>query len=198
MQRLLARLYGELGDVATAIALMRAGVEGVVPATRAEALRLAGDYDGYAGLLGLRGDIGAAAAAAGQAAAWRAQFAPGERLEQVRSLQAMALVHHRGGEDDKAIALLRQSMALTGNAADIPLGLYADIAQALAALTATAGDAGAALAVAEEALARVDAARPQESPEHVLLLRAKANAKSAGGDSAAAERLLREAIALQG
>jgi serine/threonine-protein kinase len=198
MQRLLARLYGELGDVATAIALMRAGVEGVVPATRAEALRLAGDYDGYAGLLGLRGDIGAAAAAAGQAAAWRAQFAPGERLEQVRSLQAMALVHHRGGEDDKAIALLRQSMALAGNAADIPLGLYADIAQALAALTATAGDANAALAIAEDALARVDAARPQESPEHVLLLRAKANAKSAGGDSAAAERLLREAIALQG
>lgn len=198
MQRLLARLYGELGDVATATALMRSGVDGVVPATRAEALRLAGDYDGYAGLLGLRGDIAAAEAAAGQAAAWRAQFAPGERIEQVRSLQAMALVHHRGGEDDKAIALLRQSMALAGAATGIPLGLYADIAQALAALTATAGDAGAALAIAEEALARVDAARPKESPEHVLLLRAKANAMSAGGDSAAAERLLREAIALQG
>ena len=198
MQRLIARLYGELGDVATAISLMRSGVEGVLPATRDEALRLAGDYDVYAGLLGLRGDIGAAAAAAGQAAAWRARFAPGEQVEQVRSLQSMALVHHRGGEDDKAIARLREAMALAGQAADIPLGLYADIAQALAALTATAGDAGAALAIAEGALARVDAARPKESPEHVLLLRAKANAMSAGGNSAAAERLLREAIALQG
>ena len=197
MQRLLAHLYGDLGDVGSGLELMRAGVRGVVPADRAEALRLAGDHDQYASLLGLKGDIDEARAAAQQAADWRRRFAPDDRVEQVRSLQALALVQHRGGDDDKAIALLRQAIGVARTLPDFPLDLYADIAQALAALTATAGDAAASLAIAEEALARVDARRPKESPEHVLLLRSKANAKSAGGEPAEAERLLREAIALQ-
>jgi len=197
MQRLLAQLYGDLGDIASGIELMRDGVRGVAPADRAEALRLAGDYDRYASLLGIKGDIDAARAAADQAADWRRRFAPDDRIEHLRSLQAMALVQHRGGDDDKAIALLREAFGVAKSSPGVPLDLYADIAQALAALTATAGDAEASLAVADEALARVDAQRPKQSPEHVLLLRSKANAKSAAGDSVEAERLLREAIELQ-
>jgi serine/threonine-protein kinase len=197
MQRLLAQLYGDLGDIASGIELMREGVRGVVPADRAEALRLAGDYDEYASLLGIKGDIATAHAAAQQAADWRRRFAPDDRIEQARSLQAMALVQHRGGDDDKAIALLHEAFDLAKAIPAFPLELYSDIAQALSALAATGGDAEVSLAIADEALARVDAARPKESPEHVLLLRSKANAKSAGGDPAEAERLLREAIALQ-
>jgi len=197
MQRLLAQLYGELGDVATGIDLMRDGVRGVAPADRTEALRLAADYDRYASLLGIKGEVDAARTAARQAADWRARFAPEDRGERVRSLLAMALVQHRGGEDEPALGLLREAFDLARAVPDLPLDLFADVAQALSALSATAGDAAVSLAVAEEALARVGAERPPESPEHVLLLRAKANAKSAGGDPAEAERLLREAIALQ-
>ncbi|HEY6941083.1 serine/threonine-protein kinase [Dokdonella sp.] len=197
MQRLLAHLYGDLGDVGTALQLMREGVRDAAPTDRAEALRLAGDYDEYASQLGIKGDVDAALAAAQRAADWRARFAPDDRIEQVRSREAIALVHHRSGDDEQAIALLREAMAEAKALPDFPLELYAGIAQSLAALLATAGDSDASLAIAEDALARVDAVRPKESPEHVLLLRAKANAKSAGGDAAEAERLLREAIALQ-
>lgn len=197
MQRLLAHLYGDLGDVAGGLELMRAGVRGVAPTDRVEALRLAGDYDQYASLLGLKGNTDEARIVAQQAADWRRRFAPDDRIEQVRSLQAMALVQHRSGDDDKAIALLRDAHGVARSLSEFPLDLYADVAQTLAALTATAGDADAALAIADEALARVDAQRPKESPEHVLLLRSKANAKSAGGNPTDAERLLREAIALQ-
>ncbi|MGN6519078.1 MAG: protein kinase domain-containing protein [Dokdonella sp.] len=197
MQRLLAHLYGDLGDVGTGLQLMREGVRDAQPADRSEALRLADDYDEYASQLGIKGDVAAALAAAQRAADWRAGFAPDDRVEQLRSRQSLALVHHRGGDDEKAIALLREAMAQARTLPSTPLDLYAGIAQALAALLATAGEGEAALAIAEEGLARVDAERPKESPEHVLLLRAKANAKSADGDPAEAERLLREAIALQ-
>ena len=197
MQRLLAHLYGDLGDIRTGLQLMREGVRDAAPADRAEALRLAEDYDEYASQLGIKGDVGEALAAAQRAADWRAQFAPDDRVEQLRSRQSLALVHHRSGDDERAIALLREAMAEAKALPGMPLDLYTNIAQALAALLATAGDADASLAIAEEGLARVDALRPKESPEHVLLLRAKANAKSAGGDAAESERLLREAIALQ-
>ncbi|WP_395679549.1 protein kinase domain-containing protein [Dokdonella sp.] len=197
MQRLLAHLYGDLGDVRGGLELMREGVRESEPADRTEALRLADDFDQYASLLGLQGDIDGALAAAHKGADWRQRFAPDDRIEHVRSLLTLALVHHRGGNDEQAIVTLREAMAEAKALPGIPLELYASIAQSLAALLATAGDGDASLAIADEALARVDAERPKESPEHVLLLRAKASAKSAAGDVAAAEQLLREAIALQ-
>ncbi|TCO43340.1 serine/threonine-protein kinase [Dokdonella fugitiva] len=197
MQRLLAHLYGDLGDVGTALQLMRDGLRDAQPADRAEALRLAGDYDEYASELGIKGDVDAALDAAQRAADWRARFAPDDRVERLRSRQALALVYHRGGDDERAIALLREALAEAKALPSTPLELYTGITQALAALLATAGEADEALAIAEAGLARVDAERPRESPEHVLLLRSKANAKSAGGEPAEAERLLREAIALQ-
>ncbi|MBA8882684.1 serine/threonine-protein kinase [Dokdonella fugitiva] len=197
MQRLLAHLYGDLGDVGTALQLMRDGLRDAQPADRAEALRLAGDYDEYASELGIKGDVDAALDAAQRAGDWRARFAPDDRVERLRSRQALALVYHRGGDDERAIALLREALAEAKALPSTPLELYTGITQALAALLATAGEADEALAIAEAGLARVDAERPRESPEHVLLLRSKANAKSAGGEPAEAERLLREAIALQ-
>jgi serine/threonine-protein kinase len=196
MQRLLAHLYSELGDVGSALELMRAGIAGVQPGDRADALRLADDYDEYSSLLGSSGDGAGALVAADQSGRWRTQFAPGDAIEHVRSLHALALGHHRNGEDDKAIALLRESMTAAKAAPGLSAGLFADIAQTLSALLATSGEGEAALAVANEGLARVDAERPAESPEHVMLLRAKANALSASGDLAGAEKLLRAAIAL--
>ncbi|NCT66519.1 MAG: protein kinase [Rhodanobacteraceae bacterium] len=197
MQRLLAHLYGDLGDVATGLELMRAGLDGVAPDERGEALRLAADYDQYASLLGLDGDGAGALEAAHTAQQWRERFAPGDPVEHVRSLTAMALGHHRSGDDATAITLLREAMTLADDTPALPLELYVEVAQTLSALLATSGDGEAAGAIAKRGLARVDAVRPPESPEHVMLLRAQANALGAEGNPAGAEKLLREAIALQ-
>lgn len=197
MQRLLGKLYGELGDVATALKLMRAGTAGVEPGDRAQALRLAEDYDDFANLLGVEGDAAASLAAAQQAGAWRERFAPDDAVAQVRTLLGLGVAQHRGGDDEKAIALLRQALELGRTRRDVPLALYVEVAQPLASLLATASEGSAALAVIDEALRRVNLQRPPESPEYILLLRAKAAALSADGDPAAAEALLRRAIALQ-
>lgn len=197
MQRLLAHLYSDLGEVGIAHDLMRDGVAGVTPTDRDDALRLADDYDEYGSLLGLKGDGAAALAAVRQAGAWRERYAADDPVERIRSQRALALGHHRNGEDEKAIALLREAMATARTATQTPLDLFVDVAQTLAALLATSGDGASARAIADEALLRVDAQRPPGSPEHVMLLRAKANALSADGDPAGAETLLREAIALQ-
>jgi serine/threonine-protein kinase len=197
MQRLLARLYGDLGETATALALMREGTAGVAPHDRAEALRLAGDYDTLSSLEGGMGNGDAARAAASQATAWRTQFAPDDAIERVRSLQALALAEHLGGDDDKATALGQQALAAVKALPDAPLDLYAGVAESVATLLARNDDGKTALAIADEALVRVDRERPPESPEHVKLLYAKAIATRADGDAAGAEKLLREAMALQ-
>ena len=195
MQRMLAHLYSELGEVRIALELMREGLAGVQPSDRLDALRLADDLDTLGALLGASGDGAGALAAARRGGELRERHAPDDPVERVRSLQALALGHHRNGEDAKAITLLREAQVAAETTA--PLALYVDLAQSLSALLATAGEADEALAVATAALARVDATRPADSPERVMLLRAQANAHGAGGDPAAAERLLREAIALQ-
>lgn len=197
MQRLLAQLYGDLGDIATALTLMRDGIAGVEPADRAQALRLAEDYDEYASLLGLQGDTAAALAAVEQARVWRERFAPGDAIAHLRTLQSLGMAYHRSSGDGKALAPLREALELARRTPDMPLPLYLEIAQPLASLLGNSGESEAALAVVDDALARVDAQRPPESPEHIVLLRAKANALNMAGDATAAEALLRRAIALQ-
>lgn len=197
VRRLLAHLYSELGAVATARELMRDGLDGVTAIDRAEALRLADDYDTWSQLLGSSGDGAAGLVAAQEAQALRARHAPEDVVERVRSLKAIGVAYHRNGEDEKAIGWLDQAMALVAPDGAMPLDLHLDLAQALSALLAINGEGTRAERVADDALARVDRERAPDSPERILLLRAKANARGALGDPASAERLLRSAIALQ-
>ncbi|MBS0570030.1 MAG: serine/threonine protein kinase [Proteobacteria bacterium] len=197
MQRLLAHLYADLGEATTALDLMRTGLTGMVPANRAEALRLADDFDEYSSLLGIADDGAGALSAARTAQQWREQFAPDDAVERLRSLNALALAHHRNGEDAVAVNLLREAMKQADGGPAVALELYVDIAQSLSALLAAAGEGGQALAAADRGLRRVDAERSRESPERVTLLRSKASAMTAIGNPAAAEKLLREAITLQ-
>ncbi len=196
MQRLLASLYAELGESVRAAELMRAGLQGLVPTDRAEALELAVDLDTLANQRGITGDIAGARAAAQQAAQWRERFAPGERSERARSLANLANIEHRDGKDEAAIPLLREALGSASETAALPLELHVDIAQSLASLSATAGDPALALAVADAALARLAAQRPKDAPSRVALLLAKAVALRTSGDANAAATLLREAIAL--
>jgi serine/threonine-protein kinase len=197
IRRLLSHLYSELGAVAVARELMRDGLAGAVATDRVEALRLADDYDTWSHLLGSSGDGAAALAAAHDAQALRVLHAPDDLVERVRSLKAIGVAYHRNGEDEKAISWLDQAMALVATGDAVPLALYVDLAQTLSALLAISGEGVRAERVADDALARVDRERPPGSPERILLLRAKANARGALGDATSAEHLLRSAIALQ-
>ena len=197
VRRLLSRLYSELGAVAIARELMREGLEGATAVDRADALRLANDYDIWSQLLGSSGDGVAALTAAHHARALREQHASGDVLERVRSFKAIGIAHHHNGEDEKAIRWLEQAMSLVAGNGSAPLSLHVDLVQTLSALLAIHGDGERAEQVADGALARMDRERPADSPERILLLRAKANARGALGDPASAEQLLRRAIALQ-
>jgi serine/threonine-protein kinase len=205
MQRMLAHLYADLGEATIALELMRAGLAGIAPADRTEALRLAEDYDEYGSLLGTRNDGPGALAAANQASQWRVQFAPDDPVEHIRSLQSLAIGHHRNGEDEKAIGLLKEAATAARATPLLPLPVFLEVMQTLSSLHATNDDCEAALAAADEGYARADAGLPQDSPERLPqdsperlpLMRSKASALSACGRFTEAESLLRNAIALQ-
>ncbi len=194
MQRLLATLYARLGESTIALDLMQRGLAGVVPADRAEALRLADNYDEYGNLLGISDDGAGALAAALKSGELRSRFAPDDPLERMRTLQALAIGHHRNGDNEKAIALLHEAIATP---ATLPLAEFLETSQTLAALLAADNQGDAALVVAERGMARADAELPPDSPERLTIMRSKASALQACGRVAEAETLLRAAIALQ-
>ena len=197
MQRMLARLYSQLGEAAIAVDLMRRGLESVEPASGAEALRLADEYAEYASLLGLTGDPKAALAAVAQVARWREQFAPGDALARINSLQTRAVAQHRDGNDELAIADLREAAELATSAGVNDADTEIETTQLLASLLAANGDCEGALQAAEQGMRRADVALEADSPTRLVPMRSKASALNACGRPAEAESLLRAAIELQ-
>jgi tetratricopeptide (TPR) repeat protein/predicted Ser/Thr protein kinase len=196
MKRLLAHLYSQLGEARIGMDLMREGLVGVEPANGQEALRLADDYEEYAKLLGVMDSIPMAMDAAQKANAWRERFAPDNPTLRVESLQSMAMVHHRGGDDGEAIRLLREAWAVpAGKSSDEALGRI-ESAQLLASLLAVRGECEESLQYSEKAMALASALAP-DSPDRLAPMRSRATALNSCGRSAEAEPLLREAIALQ-
>jgi eukaryotic-like serine/threonine-protein kinase len=197
MQRLLAVLYSQLGEARTARDLMRDGLAGIEPVDAAEALRLANDYAEYSMLLGFLDEGPAAAEAANTAAAWREQYAPDDILLRIGSLQTLAMVQHRSGDDTRAIELLQQAYRLGIDKGIVDIDARIESAQLLANLIATRGDCDEALAVADEGLALADARLPGDAPSRLPLMRARASALNACGRQQEAEPVLRAAMALQ-
>ncbi len=197
MQRLLAALYAQLGEARIARELMHDGLEGVVPANGAEALRLADDYEEYSVVLGLLEEGAASLAAANTAAQWREQFAPQDEQLRVRSLQMLAMVAHRDGRDEDAIDQLRKAYRLGIEKSIADADIRIESAQLLANLLATRGDCDEALKVANEGLELAKAELPEDAPSKLPLMRAQASAFNACGQMAAAEPVLRAAIAMQ-
>ncbi|MBO9661689.1 serine/threonine-protein kinase [Dokdonella sp.] len=196
MQRLLARLYGGLGEKTIAVELMRAGLAGAQAQERGEALRLAADYDLLGNELTSADDGADALAAANTADALRKRYAPDDVIERMRSLLSLALARNRSGEATQAIDLLRQAIALSEQQAP-PLDLEVELTGSLAGLLATNSDCDEAARIAERGLRRVAAVRPADAPERRELLRAQAFAMKTCGRWAEAEAPIREAIALQ-
>lgn len=196
MKRLLAHLYSQLGEARIGMDLMREGLVGVEPANGREALRLADDYEEYAKLLGVMDSIPMAMDAAQKASAWRQRFAPDNSLLRVESLQSMAMVHHRGGDDGEAIRLLREAWAVPVGKASAEDLVRLETAQLLASLLAAHGECEESLQFSEKAMALASALAP-DSPDRLPPMRSRATALNSCGRSAEAEAFLREAISLQ-
>ena len=197
MQRLLGRLYLQLGEAQIASDLLRQGLADIEPSDPAQALRLADDYEEYSQALGLLEKVDAAEAAAQKASRWREQFAAADVTLRVRSLQMRAMVSHRSGKDDDAIELLREAYRLGTSARTVDADIRIESAQLLSSLLATHGDCEEALSVAMQGLAQAAAALPADAPSNVVLMRSQASALNACGRAADAEPVLRAAIAMQ-
>lgn len=197
MQRLLARLYHRLGEVTVARDLMRDGLAGLAAVDGPTALKLADDYEEYAGLLGSTDDGPGAMDAAERAARWRRQYAPDDHRALVQSLHTLAVAHHRNGHDERAIELLRESLAVARAHSIDDVQIMIESTQTLAALLAASGDCAGALQTAESGLELARRSLDANSPDQLTLMRAKASALSACGRPADAEVLLREALDLR-
>lgn len=197
MQRLLAHLYGSLGEATIASELMREGLSGVEPGDAAEGLRLADDYEEYASELGVRAEGAAALEAAREAVSLRERFAPADDALRVRSLLAVASAHHRNADNRKAIELLDEASALAERTTSVEAAVRVELSTVHASLLAMEGDCARATEVAQHGLELNTDSRREQTPDHVMLMRAKASARSACGRPAEAAASLREAIALQ-
>lgn len=196
LQRLLGGLYADLGDPATAAALLALGTEGVDVHDRAEALALARDHDRHARLAAMTGDREAARAAVARGSALRQRHAPGDANEGARNLLAQALVHHHGGENPEAIAMLREALALGRDDRLPDAGLELEIADTLASMLVFSGECREALELGEARLARADAASAAPSVR-IQLLRTLGTAHVNCGGVDRGTALYRTAIAEQ-
>lgn len=196
MKRLLAMLYAELGEPGIARDLMREGLAGVAPSGADEALRMAADYDAYAGILSSLEDTPAAMTAARTAMAWRRKFAPDNLLLQIQTLQTQAVIHHRSGNDKEAIQVLRQSIELAEVHGIKDTATRLESTQLLANLLAAQGECEESLKVANQGLSLADTL-PADSPSRLTIMRAEAAALNSCGRTSEAEHALRKTIALQ-
>jgi len=196
LQRLLGNLYDELGDPLTGAELLALGSANVEVHDAAEALALARDHDRHAQLEAINGHHEAALAAAARAAALRARHAPGDADESARNLLVQALIFHNRGENPKAIALLREALAMRPAGEALNADLEVEISDKLVSMLVYSSECREALELGEAGLARVGTTAVAPSA-HIEFLRTLATAHTNCGEVARAEKLYRTAIAEQ-
>jgi len=196
LQRLLGGLYAELGDTASGADLLARGTRGAVASDRADALALARDHDRLAELEAMNGHHEAALGAAAQGAALRGRHAADDADERTRSLLALARVHHHGGANAVAIALLRQAAARPPDSPPADPALELDVSTMLVGALLFSDECREALARGEAGLARVADERAPPSLR-IQFQRTLASAHLNCGDVKQAETLYRAAIAQQ-
>lgn len=196
LQRLLGSLYAELGDPVTAAALLVLGTADAQVADRDEALALARDLDHLAQLQAINGRFEAALAAAAEAAGLRRQHAPEDGNEAARNLLALARVHLNGGDNPRALALLRQAQAALPDGAARDPELALDVLDLLVMALANSNECPDALVLGEAGLERIEAAGTSPAAR-IQFLRSLGTAHSNCGDAVRAESLYRTAIAQQ-
>ena len=198
VQRMLGRLYQALGEPTVAVGLFEQGLRGVTPAGRDEALALAGDLDDYSSALGSLERGKESLAVAQRAAGLRNRFAPDDPAQQLYIHDQLGFAHYRTGDYKQAEQEWLQVLALARSTRNPPRDVVVNASQALSAMLSFNGDYKRSLEIVDQGIAFADRRGvPADSPLRINLLRARADALLKLGDAAAAESVVRRAIALQ-
>ena len=198
VQRMLGHLYYSLGEGEIAVDLYAAGLKGVEPSDRSDALAIADDLSGYTDALGSLERGADALAAASHAAALRARFAPNDQALHLRTLNTLAAALYGANELDHAAKKWRQVLQVAGRLPQPPADATINAYQMLSSLASFNGQVAESLVLADQGLAFADRhGVPTQSPLRVVLLRAKAVALKDGGQAAEAETAIRQAITVQ-
>lgn len=198
LQRMLGQLYSSLGEPEIASQLLAAGVAGVTPSTREDALALAGDLSVQVNALATLEHGEEALRVARHAVALREAHAPDDGLQRMRSADDLATAFFALDQDDEAVAQWREAIAIAEALPDVPPLELIGVHHALANLLRERGDTAGALKLTGDGLAIATRnGVPPRSPLRVPLLRIRADAQIASGRIADAEASVREAISLQ-
>ena len=198
VQRMLGRLYESLGEPTIAADLLEQGLREVVPSRREEALSLAADLDSYSSALGVLERGNASVAAAQRAAGLRTRFASDNPAQQLYIHDQLGAAYYRSGDNERAEQEWLQVLALARDMPDPPRDVVINAGQMLAGMLAFNGEYARALEIADQGIAFADRRGvPAEAPMRINLLRARGEALLKLGDAAAAEPVIRQAIALQ-
>lgn len=198
VQRLLGHLYHSLGESRIAAELFTAGLAGVAPQRREEALAIADDFSAQAIVL-TDMELGAEAlAAARQAAALRRRFAADDVEQQLRAHQDLGNGYYATRNAAAATDEWKHAIALVPDMPQPPVEDVISIYQSLGAVLSEQSQHASALQILDAGLGFAERQGvPAASPLRITLLRHKGEAQVASGDAAAAEQTVREAIALQ-
>ncbi|NCT71440.1 MAG: serine/threonine protein kinase [Xanthomonadaceae bacterium] len=196
VQRMLGRLYRSLGDDQQSVDLFAAGLKGVEPQTREEALALADDLVAYSDELGDLERNAESLAAAEQAVDLRQRFAPDDPEQQLRGMAHLTLGHvEKYGLEwcrKRAESSLAFAKRLPSPPVDVVLDIYSDISTA----ANFQNDRRRLLSVSREGLAYADAhGIAADSPVRRTLVRSLVSGLLLEGKAADAERVVRQAIA---
>jgi len=198
VQRLLGRLYQSLGESRVASELLTAGLSGVDPQQREEALSLAEDLSTQVNALLDMEERAQALAVAQRAAALRARFAPGDVVQQLRACRDLGNGYYGNHEAAKASQQWEQAIALSKTISSPPVDDVISLYELLGSLQSELSQRAKALETFEEGLAFADKQGvPEASPLRISLLRRRGEALIASGQAAAAEQGIRAAIELQ-
>lgn len=199
VERLLGHLYGALGESAIAAGLFESGLVGGTPANRAEALALARDLDGYAGVLATLERGKQSLATAERAMALRQRFAPGDGYQRFLGQRQLAVAYTSLADCKRGDAEWKRALATAGTLAAAQASEVGEASVAYARMLFNCGEYARGLEVAEAGLAAVDrGGLSARAPTRAELLWMKAaNGHAIGKLSATdAERLLRDAITI--
>ncbi|MCI4568513.1 serine/threonine-protein kinase [Lysobacter sp. CFH 32150] len=198
IQRMLGHLYYSLGEPTIAIDLYEAGLRGLEPQDREQALGVADDLSGLVDALGALERGKESLAAAQRAAALRARFAPNDPEQRLRALNTLGSAHYSANDLDRATEAWREALKVAETLPAPPADLTINAYQMLSHLLAFNGDIAQSMEQAERGLAFADKqAVPAESPLRASLLQNKSIALRGSGDLAGAEAAIRQAIAVQ-
>ena len=196
VQRQLGRLYSSLGEQRIALELFSAGLSGVEPQQREEALALADDLSWQTIVLIDMEEPVQALAVAQRAAALRTRFAPGDAAQQMLAHKDLGNGYYGNNDFTKAGQEWVQAIALVKTMASPPAEDVISIYELLGSLRTEQSQHASALQTFDEGLAFADR-HGVPAPLRISLLRRKGQVQVANGDAAAAEQTIRTALELQ-